>query len=795
MKKYRSELVFLLILVGIFFTTSLPAGDKDIIRIGIVVDGSWEQSRDYLNLIKNEIIDLTRDEFDVSFPEDKQKTGDWNPNRIAAVVTELLSDEEVDIIITPGVIASDEIAHKDRLNKPVIAPFILDLQMQSMPFAEGVSGRTNLSYIHTPFTSRNTLLDFKSVVEFKNMAFLFNAYYLEKIPLLEKRVKELAEDVGINLYAFAVEQSIDEIIEKFPDDIEAVYISPLLHIPDSEFAKLIEELIKRKLPSFSLLGVSEVERGVLTTNRPDIFPRIARRIALTVQRILLGEEAGEIPVYFSPGEQITINMRTARAINIYPNVAVLTEAELLNEEETEERGSLDIIQVINEAISVNLDILAKMKYVSAGSRNIHIARSELLPQVDISALGLFIDKDRAEASLGSQPQRTLSGTAMATQLIYSEPAWANFAIQKSIQASRESELAQLRLDIAIAASTAFLNVLRAQNFERIQKENLKTTKSNLEMARVRESIGSAEPSEVYRWESEMANNRNSVIKILADRNIAQIQLNRLLNRNLDDRTELVESNPYTVELSKADNFFMRYLNDPRYFAAIQDFLVKEGIKNSPELTALEQAIAARSRERTSVKNSFWSPTFALKAEYTSVLAKSGVGSNPPDYLPASSVQDDNFWNIGLSLSFPLLEGGKKFARLTQTNDALEQLHLQRQSAAEKIEQQIRSVLYKVYASFASITQTNLAAEAADRSLQVVVDGYARGMVSILDLLDAQNTALVSKQLASNAVYDFIIDLMSLERSIGNFYFLMSDSEARTYLQNFTSHLNASGLRD
>ena len=70
----------------------------------------------------------------------------------------------------------------------------------------------------------------------------------------------------------------------------------------------------------------------------------------------------------------------------------------------------------------------------------------------------------------------------------------------------------------------------------------------------------------------------------------------------------------------------------------------------------------------------------------------------------------------------------------------------------------------------------MASEAAKKSLKVVQDGYAQGMVSILDLLDAQNTALVSAELASNAVYDFIIELMAAERSIGLFYLQLSDEE-------------------
>lgn len=60
--------------------------------------------------------------------------------------------------------------------------------------------------------------------------------------------------------------------------------------------------------------------------------KLARRTALNIQRILLGEAAADPPVAFTRRRRLTINMRTARAIGVYPTWALMTEAELLQEE-------------------------------------------------------------------------------------------------------------------------------------------------------------------------------------------------------------------------------------------------------------------------------------------------------------------------------------------------------------------------------------------------------------------------------------------------------------------------------
>jgi outer membrane protein TolC len=312
------------------------------------------------------------------------------------------------------------------------------------------------------------------------------------------------------------------------------------------------------------------------------------------------------------------------------------------------------------------------------------------------------------------------------------------------------------------------------------------------MARVRESVGSAGPAEVYRWESQLAQNRNSVIQVLADKNITRINLNRLLHRNLKQRYVILENNVYTEELAKKENVFTNYLSDLRTFEILPDFLVEEGLNNSPELVALRNAIEAQDRALISATNSFWAPTLALQADYSSILSRAGAGSEKLSLVPGSSPADDNFWSVALNLSFPIFHGTERFAVRRQANYEVQRLQLEYEAVAEKLEQQIRSRVYIVGASFAAIEQTRLASEAANKSLKVVQDGYAQGAVSILDLLDAQNTALVADELASNAVYDFIIDLMSAERALGVFYLQMNEEEIGGLRSRLTAYLAEAG---
>ena len=65
------------------------------------------------------------------------------------------------------------------------------------------------------------------------------------------------------------------------------------------------------------------------------------------------------------------------------------------------------------------------------------------------------------------------------------------------------------------------------------------------------------------------------------------------------------------------------------------------------------------------------------------------------------------------------------------------------------------------------------ADAAGNNLELVSDAYSQGLVSIIDLIDAQNAALVADLSAATAVYDFLVDWVEVERAVGRFSLFMT----------------------
>lgn len=768
-----------------------------VVRVGIVFDGASERNAELQALVRSEILSLTEGEFDVRFPDEAVLFGDWTIDGARANIDRLLEDPEVDLVIAGGILASHAVCCYVAMPKPVIAPAVIDADLQGLPYKDGASGVPNLNYVLSPDTLGEELAKLREVAPFHHVALLTNESFLEAVPELALRTRASLSQIGLDFEYVGVGRSADPVLEAISDDVDAVYTWPQLQLPAAELARLIAGLNQRRLPSFSALGGEYVEAGMLASlGGADYFPRLARRVALNTQRILLGEDAGSIPVAFSLRDALVINMATARSIGISPGWEVLIEAKLLNEEEERYLKTLSLAGVVKEAIEANLDIAAQRRFVVAGEQNVARSRSVFRPQVELSGLGLVIDEDRAEASFGSQAERSVIGSGTLSQLLYSDAAMADVKIQQQLQFSREFDLEVLRLDIALEAAVTYLNLLRAKSLVQIQRNNLELTRSNLELARIRRTIGAANPAEVFRWESQIATDRKALVEAFADRYVAEVAVNRLLHRRLEEPFLTAEVELEDPELLIGQERFSGYIETPRRYEVFRDFMVLEGLEAAPELKQLEAGIVAQERILLATRRAFWSPLVAVQATIDERLAEAGPGSQDSGFslgtLPFEQ-PDESDWSIGLSASLPLFTGGSRKADRIQAQEELAQARLAYDSVAEKIEQRIRSAMLVARSSLTGIELARQAAEAARKNLDLVAEAYARGAVSIIDLLDAQNAALNADQLATNAIYDFFVDLMEVQRAANRFEFLATAEGIDAWSRRLESYFDKVGI--
>jgi len=762
--------------------------DQSVV-VGVVLDGPSAGLATLSEHVARETLAITKREFEVRFAADKRVTADWTAAGVTKVIDAMLDDPDVDVIVGMGPIASYDLARRASLSKKAIAPFLIGTSLQGLSKPDAPFKLKNLSHIVWSLRLERDLKAFRELGQFDKVAFLANAAVARAIPGLGARLEARAKTVGVDLSIVFVEMTAESALAKLPADVDAVYVGPNPQLTGPELDKLVAGFIERRLPSFSWMGRSEVERGMLAgLGAPDDLDRLVRRVALNTQSILLGRPPEELATSFKVGEQLSLNMSTARAVGVWPNWSTITDAILINDKNKKVGRRLTLRRVVDDAMKTNLDLAVARQRVLASEHDIRSARSGLLPRLEISSAGTWIDEDRGGST---QAERTLSWSLGLSQSIFNERIWANHTVQSHLQAGRRHGYEVAKLDLARNVSVAYLNVLTAQTVERIKREDLAQTRQHLAVARVRKQSGVAGPSEVLRWESQIAQARRAVINSVAQRNQTEIQLNRLLNRPLEEAFVTREAALEDAGLLSSEARFARFLGNPLRFKVFREFMVTEGLAEAPELKQFSSAMAAQDRQVESHERSVWVPSFGLSAGTTHRFLRDGAGSEPatlpPGFAAAIPSPDNLDWFVGLNATLPLYEGGARYAAIDQSKANYSRLSLEKRAVAQKIEQRIRSSMHGLGASFAGIGLSRDAAEAARSSLASAQDAYSQGVVSQVTLIDAQNHALVNELAAAAAVYEFLIDLMDVERAVGRLDFFQDGANLGRFFDRLDAY--------
>ena len=77
-------------------------------------------------------------------------------------------------------------------------------------------------------------------------------------------------------------------------------------------------------------------------------------------------------------------------------------------------------------------------------------------------------------------------------------------VQKEIQNARRADRETVRFDITRAAATAYMDLMRTEALVRIRQDDVDLNRANLNVARLRHSVGAAGTAEIYRWEAQLA---------------------------------------------------------------------------------------------------------------------------------------------------------------------------------------------------------------------------------------------------------------------------------------------------
>lgn len=759
-----------MLLVGAATAETLPT-----IRLAYLHDGPvapWAEGlRDSL---RGEVERVLAADFQVVTTAQSVVVAEATRESCRDALVKLQGRRDVDIIIASGPLGSLEASLLSSRAKPVIGALILDPASQGVSLVDGTSGVRNFTYVTSPEPLKTDLAVLRSVVEYENLVILASGQYLSALTSLKE---VLATAGATNFVGVPTDGPTASILQAIPPATDAIYLLPLVTSTEDQIVELITELKTRGLPVVSMRGVRDVRSGALLGVAPaDLQRQYFRRVALAAGRIAAGESAADLPVLLPRGGKTVLNMRTARAIGVSPSFTFLIGAKQIGEYSSGEAARLDIFGAMNEAQLNNQDIAATERLVEAGTEEVSLSSAVLLPQLNAGVSGTLVDEDRA-AYLETLSEQTLGGHLELTQIIWDDQAWADYSIAKDLQVAREQELSRVRLDVGLEAATAYLDVLRADTYLKVQRQNLSFSQANLERAQVRVDVGDANRAELYRWQSKIAGEKTVVIDGMSLLKETGFELNRVLSRPLEDTFDLADATLDEQLTLLADSRVNSFADNLDGLRILRDFLTEKGLVGAPELLQFDAAIKAQERAHTAATRSFWSPTIGLSGSLDHAFSRSGTGSD----MSAAYLPDDTDWRVSIYATLPLFEGAGRFAETRRTTQETLRLQRDRYAAAERIEREVRSSVFKAASGRMAIDLSRQASEAARLNLEIVADNYTLGRALLVDLIDAQTNSLNTDLAAADAVYLYLLDLMRVERAVGQFTFFVEADERSVWV--------------
>ncbi len=768
--------VLYLFLLG---SLTLLSQQKETFNIGILTDVNMPKLTPLLENLKSEITAVVGEDAVIRFPEEFLLTNDFNITKAEANY-ESLVNSEADIILAFGVINGKIIAEKKEFTKPTILFGAVNDDFLTLNREKNTSGISNYTYLVAPRSYKNDLTTLKEMTGFENVGIVIQQPILEIFPF-QSYFDTLLSELGAE-YTLIPFDTYDDIVSNL-QNIDALYIAEGFYLSENEIAALAEECIRLKMPTFTSNNIDEVKNGLLATNQAQQnLTQFFRRIALTVEAVVGGQELSDLPTYLSLDASLTINHNTAERIGLPLKYSLITKTNFLGDfDKKYSEKKYDLLQVMNDVLVNNLSLRGSQKEVDLSEKDVQLAWSNYIPKITANATGTYIDKNLSAISQGLNPEYSTDGSIVLSQTLFSPDANANIKTQKDFLESQRQRFNAEQLDALFDASNSYFNALILKSNLQIRVTNMNLTKKNLQIAQENFQAGQAGKSDVFRFRSELAQDMQAMIEAANGLEQGFFALNQLLNNEID----------YNIDVDEAElgeGLYANYnylqirelLDDPKLRDYFVRFLVEEAKNNAPELKSLDYDIAAIGRQIKLNTGGRLLPTLALQGQYNSNFNQWGVGVNP-------SVPSTNY-NVGVSLSIPIVDQNRKNINRQIAIIQKDQLDINKSNSQLAIETNVYNAVLAITNEVSNIELSTVSEVAAKEGLELTQASYSNGAVTVVQLIDAQNNYLNASLSRFNAVYNYLLASLRLERFIGYYFLMHTQTDNDAFIQNFNTFL-------
>ena len=476
--------------------------------------------------------------------------------------------------------------------------------------------------------------------------------------------------------------------------------------------------------------------------------------------------------------------RTAGALVLL----ALTSAVRVSAQERTDSVELSLTAALSMALERSEEVRVAEQQVRVASAQVRSARSSLLPQINtqvgytktirsvfqgagfeipdslrfepdsMAALAErvgYLERNTPNAAFGALGSlfgnlpfgRENAWMAAAT---LNQPVFSGGRILSGVQLARHAEtaaeasLTEARADVALQVRQAYYGALLAQEAEDIVEASVELAQQHFERVQLLLETGQASELDALRAEVELENLRPQLVQARNARELASLNLKRLVNLPIDAPLRLTSSLEADAALPEPADVLLPSLAE-----------AEPQLARRASIEAAEQQVEMR-REQVDIARGAFLPNVNLQAN----LARQAF---PTGFVP-SDWQDD--WTIGFVVQWPLFQGFRRGAEVDAAQAQVRQAELQAEQLREGVRLEYERAQGELEQARAQIAAATRTVAQATRVYELTELRYAEGLATQLDVSDARLALQQARMNEANAFHDFYLALARAERALG-----------------------------
>lgn len=413
---------------------------------------------------------------------------------------------------------------------------------------------------------------------------------------------------------------------------------------------------------------------------------------------------------------------------------------------------LSIEDALTIGIENNKSIKISKKSIKESEKKYKISKSELYPKISINSSYLKIKQQNEFGFVNPLTSEKIIvspefDSKITNTLSFNQVIFSGFALSNSIKISdynrkiSKSEFQENKSDLLFEINTIYWNLYKLKNMTQIIKKSIVQMRNHLKDIKNYYKEGMATKADILKVKEKISNvelkeieNENKIKK-------TKLKLKIILGIDINNNIEIVS------DIDKNKKEYEYSLNK----------CIQKGLKKREELKQLKMKKRIADLLVNTAESKFL-PKFMLVGNYH--YDKPNVSVQPAKNDFSES------WEVGVSFSFDIFNGGKRFHELAKNKIAKDKTEILYKQFEENIRKQIFEAYLDYKKEIKSIEYINKNFNEAAENYRITRNLYKEGMVSSSDLLDSEVLFMESKIRKNNSRVDLYLSKLKLDKLIG-----------------------------